>query len=597
MQNFCTTVLNMSKLIWYNISETILTPLKDLNHLVHEGRLTKGCLIRLNVYEFRRIREQLILIVTELDVLDELGIHEKIGDPVRLEGSVQEEPDQAIPATGFYGMEPEPKIEPETASRQTPKVESRSEPIKQEPPSQRQFNKPRDSAHGYIHPIDSITPFQGKWTIKARVTNKSEVKHWHNRNGEGKLFSVTLLDDSGEVKATGFNDQCDMFFDLLQEGNVYYISTPAKCSIAKKKYSNVNHDYEIQLEAGTKIEKAESQADVPQIRFHFTTIGNLQSVDKDAVIDVIGILRGIEEVSEIISKTTSKPYSKRDITLVDNTNFSVRLTLWGGVAGSFNAPLESVVAFKSVKVSDFGGKSLSLLSSGTVSINPDVNEAHTLKGWYDAQGKNGQFSSHAQGGAGEGTGRASDLKTIAAVKEENLGMSEKGDYFSIIATIILPGYENFAYPACLSEGCQKKVTNVEDGWRCEKCEKTHPKPEYRYVISIIVSDFTGQMSISCFNDQGVILMGMTADKLMELKENDMEKDAMAKATNQQYIFRCRAKQETYGEQTRYDTSKVLECEIRLLMLGFRVRYQCVSLSPLNYASEATKLMSKIKLYD
>lgn len=490
--------------------------------------------------------------MSEIDVLEELGIHEKIGDPVALEGNITEEGDQAISANGFYGAKPEPKMEAEVGSKASPKVEPKSELVKQEPTSQRQFKKPHDSAHGYIHAIDSISPYQNKWTIKARVTNKSEVKHWHNRSGEGKLFSVTLLDESGEIKATGFNDQCDTFYDLLQEGNVYYFSTPAKCNMAKKQYSNVNNDYEIQLEANTKIEKAESQSDVPQIRFHFTAIGSLQSVEKDAVIDVIGILRDIGEVSEIISKTTSKPYSKREVTLVDNTNFSVRLTLWGGVAGSFNAPLESVVAFKSVKVSDFGGRSLSLLGSGTVSVNPDVNEAHTLKGWYDVQGKNDQFSSHAQAGAGEGSGRAIDLKTIAAVQEENLGMSEKGDYFSVNATIIHLPHENFAYPACLSEGCQKKVIETEDGWRCEKCEKTHPQPEWRYVMSITLSDYTGQMFISCFNDQAIVVMGMTADKLVELNKNNADKDAMTKGINQQYIFRCRAKQHTYDEKTTYD---------------------------------------------
>jgi hypothetical protein len=30
-------------------------------------------------------------------------------------------------------------------------------------------------------------------------------------------------------------------------------------------------------------------------------------------------------------------------------------------------------------------------------------------------------------------------------------------------------------------------------WRCEKCDKTHPKPEYRYVMPISVSDHTGQL--------------------------------------------------------------------------------------------------------
>lgn len=39
-----------------------------------------------------------------------------------------------------------------------------------------------------------------RWTIKARVTNRSEIKHWSNQRGDGKLFSVTLMDESVSYK-------------------------------------------------------------------------------------------------------------------------------------------------------------------------------------------------------------------------------------------------------------------------------------------------------------------------------------------------------------------------------------------------------------
>jgi ssDNA-binding replication factor A large subunit len=35
-----------------------------------------------------------------------------------------------------------------------------------------------------------------RWTIKARVTVKSDIRHWSNARGDGKLFSVNLLDDT-----------------------------------------------------------------------------------------------------------------------------------------------------------------------------------------------------------------------------------------------------------------------------------------------------------------------------------------------------------------------------------------------------------------
>jgi hypothetical protein len=44
-----------------------------------------------------------------------------------------------------------------------------------------------------------------RWTIKARVTNKSDIRRWSNAKGEGTLFSIDLLDEGGgEIRGTFF---------------------------------------------------------------------------------------------------------------------------------------------------------------------------------------------------------------------------------------------------------------------------------------------------------------------------------------------------------------------------------------------------------
>ena len=478
-----------------------------------------------------------ILIVTELECIEEFGEMEKLGDPKALEVKSEDEGKShptTITSNGFYGN---------NSNQQQPQRAMPSH-----------TKAPTSSSHANIYPIEALSPYSHKWTIKARCTNKSDIKTWHNRNGEGKLFSVNLLDESGEIRATGFNDQCDQLYELLQEGSVYYISSPCRVQIAKKQFSNLNNDYELTFERETVVEKAEDQQDVPQVKFKFTSISELSSVEKDTTIDVIGVLREVGETSQITSKTTSKPYDKRELTLVDQTGFSVRLTVWGKTAASFEVPPESVVAFKGVKVSDFGGRSLSLLSSGSMNASPDIAEAHKLKGWYNNGGQTETFQNHNNvTGTMSGGARSDPLKSIAQVKDEGLGMSENADWFSVKASIQYIKQDSFCYPACLSEGCNKKVVEIDPGqWRCERCDKNHPKPEYRYIMSINASDHTGQLWLSCFDETGRQLLGISADELMEIKETDEKRlsDIFSDANCRTWHFKCKAKMDSFQDQQR-----------------------------------------------
>lgn len=177
-----------------------------------------------------------ILIVLGLEVLEELGECDKIGEPKTLEVKAEDAKPQSttIASNGFYGIKPQ-----ENAMQQP--LPSRS--------------TQSHSGHATIYPIEALSPYAHKWTIKARCTSKSEIKTWHNKNGEGRLFTVNLLDESGEIRATAFKDQCDAFFNVFQEGGVYYISAPCRVQLAKKQFSNLNNDYELTFETGTVVEK------------------------------------------------------------------------------------------------------------------------------------------------------------------------------------------------------------------------------------------------------------------------------------------------------------------------------------------------------
>lgn len=117
-----------------------------------------------------------------------------------------------------------------------------------------QMPAPKAGRANSIYPIEGLSPYQNNWTIKARVTQKSEIKTWSNQRGEGKLFNVTFMDESGEIRGTAFNLVVDELYPKLEEGKVYFISK-ARVNLAKKKFSNLTNDYELSLERTTEVEE------------------------------------------------------------------------------------------------------------------------------------------------------------------------------------------------------------------------------------------------------------------------------------------------------------------------------------------------------
>ncbi|KAH6631108.1 hypothetical protein B0J18DRAFT_394759 [Chaetomium sp. MPI-SDFR-AT-0129] len=542
------------------------------NYVMHDGLLQRGSIVRVKKYQAQVLKGKFVVIILDLEVAGELGAPERIGNPQSMDNAGEAPPPQPAAASGaggasFYGggakNEPAPERKPQV---------------------QKAFGGGGGGgggsglAAGTIYPIEALSPYGNKWTIKARVTQKSDIRTWNKASGPGKLFSVNLLDESGEIRATGFNQAVDQFYELLQEGSVYYISTPCKVQIAKKQFSNLPNDYELVFETDTHIEKAEDQSSVPQVRYNFCDIQKLLEVQGDATVDVLGVLTDVKDLEEIISKTTQKPYNKRELTLADDTGYSVRVTIWGKVASEFDAERQSIVAFKGTRVSEYNGRSLSLLSSGTMAIDPDIPEAHRLKGWYDSQGGSTTFIPHTNmNSTGAAGGRPDVVKTIAQAKVEYLGV-EEAQYFTVRATIMHIKQERFSYPACPTEGCNKKLTDMGGGeWRCDKCNKTTLEPQHRYLLSMDIGDHTGHTWASSFDDTGRVILGKSADDLVKYQTTDDPAFAATfmAGTLRKFSFRLRAKMETFGEESR-------------------IRFQIMSATPIDYKAEGNKLAELIK---
>ncbi|CAN7091488.1 unnamed protein product, partial [Brassica rapa subsp. narinosa] len=458
------------------------------------------------------------------------------------------------------------------SSRQEQTFYSRP-PVQPQPPSMYANRSPvaRNQATPMIIPIAALNPYQGRWTIKARVTSKGELKTYNKTHGDGKLFSFDLLDaDGGEIRVTCFNEMVDKFFDVIVVGNVYLISK-GTLKPARREYNHLPSDYEIQLENGSTVEQCyEDDAAIPRNRFRFCYISDVENMESNSIVDLIGIVLSISPTGLIMRKSGTE-VQKKAFRLMDISGRSVEVTMWGNFCNVEGQRLQSlcdsgafpVLAVKAGRISEFNGKQVSTIGSSQLYVEPDFPEAREVREWYEREGRNAPCISISR--VSSGVGRQEIRKVITQIKEENLGTSEKPDWITVTATISFMKVDNFCYTACPimigDRPCSKKVTNNGDGtWRCERCDKCVDECDYRYILQLQLQDHTGVTWGTAFQEAGEEIMGMPAKDLYYLKyeEQDEEKfeDIIRKAAFTKYIFKLKVKEETYGDEQRVKATVV-----------------------------------------
>ncbi|GLB37954.1 putative as part of the replication protein A (RPA RP-A), a single-stranded DNA-binding heterotrimeric complex, may play an essential role in DNA replication, recombination and repair [Lyophyllum shimeji] len=384
----------------------------QLHSMVNDQTIGKHTVAVIEKLTCNYVQNKRLIVILAIRVLETTA--EKIGDPKPLTEAV-EPPNRGVstlaPAAAFAA-----------ASVSAP---STSKPSIQHPQTNSAASAPR-AGRGPIFPIEGLSPYQNNWTIKARVTQKSEIKTWSNARGAGKLFNVTLMDETGEIRGIGFNLVVDELYPKLEEGKVYYISK-ARVNVAKK-FSNPANDYELSFERNTEVEECHEATDLPMIKYHFVPLGSLEDLPKDSTCDVIAVVKDVAPLAEIMSKQQNKPIPKRELILVDQSGHSVRMTLWGKQAEQYSAEDSPVIAFKGVKVVDFGGRSLSMFSSSTMMINPDIEECFALRGWYDSIGAGQAFQAHSNTGRGTMSGfKRAEMRSIHEDTTADFRASSKND--------------------------------------------------------------------------------------------------------------------------------------------------------------------------
>lgn len=375
---------------------------------------------------------------------------------------------------------------------------------------------------------------------------------------------------------------------MLEEGKVYTFTQGQLKVVQNRQYTSIKNPYELTFDKNADIKPAQEDESIKSRHYDFTKINKIVDVDINTTIDIIGIVRSATDVASITSaKLGNKELFKRELTIADDSEAEIRLTIWGDKAQSNQYDWNShpIVAFKGVKVGDFGGRSLSSLTSSSMQINPLIPEGQEIYNWKESKygdGEMGPLTSLSTSGLSAGAIEPlENRKTISIIKDDALGSGEKPDWLSLKVYVINIKHDNIPwYPAC--DKCSKKVSESMGSWTCEKCiGHTMQEPIYRYVISCLVADHTGTNWVSMFNDQGEKLLGFTAKQLHQLKHigNESEFEKVFKdAQFRSFVVKASVKQDYVNEEVRQ------KCTIR-------------DLHTIDYVSECEQMIAAINKYN
>jgi replication factor A1 len=192
----------------------------QLNELVENKKLNRHCIIRVNKHVCNTMTsnkggdgggaaQRRILILLELDVLKDGEGLNQIGNPVTMnnDGTAAAPPAASNGAGVKRPLSPPRQADQPKFKAPTPAPAPRPPPARNTGSSYGSSNPGREA----VVPITMLTPYSSNWTLRARVTQKADVRTYSNSRGEGKLFSMTLADESGEIRITFFNEAVDRF--------------------------------------------------------------------------------------------------------------------------------------------------------------------------------------------------------------------------------------------------------------------------------------------------------------------------------------------------------------------------------------------------
>jgi len=418
-------------------------------------------------------------------------------------------------------------------------------------------------------PIAEISPYMNKWTVKARIASRSQLRSFQRKGGgaEGKVFHVEIVDaGGGEIRASFFDKAAVGHYELLQVGKVFTFSSKgAQVKIANRQYNTTNSRYELTFDKGAEIMESSGEIAPVPVVFAFTDLRAVQALRAlPCRVDVVGVVKEFRPVGTVRTKE-GKELAKRDIIIADDTSSSMKVTLWNKTAEMPDSDFEGTptIALKGVILKEWnGGRDGSLGDSSVILLNPEgLPEAARIQQWWSQGGKSQNLTPlGASGGAG-GAAKNAQRVSVSEMRRNAEMVSDKPEYFTVPVRLFEVQTRKqgeqipLHYNACAEsrEGstylCGKKVD--AQGY-CAICQRTG-RTQVKLAVRGRFSDFGDSAWMTTFHEAAQEVLGMPGEKVAELEREQLEA-----ALRQQYFLEpmeitVRAKMDAYDGNFRTNT--------------------------------------------
>lgn len=148
--------------------------------------------------------------------------------------------------------------------------------------------------------------------------------------------------------------------EVLEYDGVYTFSN-GSVKLANKRFTSIKNDFCLTFSKDSVCEKCAEDDEIQGNSFTFTGLDKIEELVQSHTVDVIGVILEVGSVNSINMKD-GKSRDKRTITIGDESNICLNVTLWGTVTEAHPFRTGQVIALKSCRVSDYNGKSLNASS-------------------------------------------------------------------------------------------------------------------------------------------------------------------------------------------------------------------------------------------